>query len=175
MQLRPKKPVVEEENKSIDINAEMQGTLTFKDPVNLKINGQFKGILDTKGTLTVGNTAQVEANVSGDNIIIAGRVKGDVVAHKMLVLMPTAVLSGNISTPKLNIVEGAIFQGRCQMQTNSVDNLLNIDEVAKFLEIDLGEIERLANSGKIPATRNGNTWKFERNQIEHWAASGKVS
>jgi excisionase family DNA binding protein len=179
MQFKPKKAAPEEEtsSKSIDINAEMQGTLLFRDPVNLKINGQFKGTLDTKGTLTIGNSAHVEASITGDNIVIAGRVTGDVTAHKMLVLMPTGNLRGNISTPKLNIVEGAIFQGRCDMQTGGGDlaSLLNMDEVAKYLEIDLDEIEKLANSGKIPATRSGNTWKFERNQIETWAASGKLS
>lgn len=177
---KQKKVIQEEENKSIDINAEMQGSLIFREPVNLKINGQFKGTLDTKGTLTIGSTAQVEANINGENIIIAGKVTGDVLANKMLVLMPTAVLRGNIITPKLNIVEGAMFQGRCQMQGGTllnpdVENLLNIDEVAKYLEIDLNEIERLANTGKIPGTKSGNTWKFERTQIENWAASGKLS
>jgi len=84
--------------------------------------------------------------------------------------MPTAVLRGNISTPKLNVVEGALFQGNCQM----IDGLLNIDEVAKYLEIDMAEIEELANSGKIPGTKSGDTWKFEREQIDNWAASIKV-
>ena len=93
--------------------------------------------------------------------------------------MPTALLRGNISTPKLNIVEGAIFQGKCQMmegQENETadDNLLDIDEVAKYLEIDLNEIQTLANSGKIPGKKTGNDWKFERSQIDPWAASGRI-
>ena len=171
LNLRPKKIIVEEEeNKSIEINAQMQGSLTFKDPVNLKINGEFNGMLDTKGTLTIGEKSIVEANINGDNIVIAGRVKGDIVANKMLVLMPTAILKGNISTPKLNIVEGAIFQGRCQM----VEEYLNINEVAKYLEIELTEIEKLAASGKIPATKKGEEWHFERSQIDQWASTGMV-
>ena len=165
-----RKPQKEEDNKTIEINAQMQGTLVFNDAVNLKINGNFSGKLETKGTLTIGNTASVEANITGDNIVIAGNVKGDIAANKMLVLMPTAVLKGNISTPKLNIVEGAVFQGNCQM----MEGLLNIDEVAKYLEIDIKEIEDLANSGKIPATRNGDKWKFERVKIDQWAATGRV-
>src|SRR3989344_6258466 len=120
------------QEKTIEINAQMQGTLSFKDPVSLKINGNFQGTLDTRGTLTVGNAATVEAHITGENIVIAGRVKGDVVAKKMLVLMPTGILIGNISTPKLNIVEGALFQGQCQM----VEESLNIDELAKYLELD---------------------------------------
>ena len=101
------------EEKIIEINAQMEGTLTFADPVNLRIYGKYTGKLDARGTLTIGQTSQVEANIVGENVIIAGRVKGNVVAKKMLVLMPSAVLYGDISTPKLNIVEGAVFQGRC--------------------------------------------------------------
>lgn len=165
---KPIKP--QEEDKTVEINAQMEGTLVFSDPVNLKINGAFRGSLETKGTLTIGNTASVEANIVGENIVIAGKVKGDVTAQRMLVLMPTGSLRGNVVTPKLNIVEGAIFQGNCQM----TEDLLDIEEVAKYLEIDLKEIEQLATSGRIPGTRNGNRWKFERAQIDNWASSAKL-
>lgn len=167
----------QEEDKPVEINAQMQGSLIFKDPISLKINGEFNGSLETKGTLSIGNKAIILANISGDNIVVAGRVDGDVTAKKMLTLMPTATLKGNISTPKLNIVEGAVFQGKCQMIEKSgqvSENLLNIDEVAKYLEIDMSEIEDLANSGKIPGTRAEDGWKFERAQIDHWAASGRM-
>lgn len=176
MSLRGRKGAPEQdEDKTVEINAQMQGSLTFKDPVNLKINGEFTGTLDTKGTLAIGNKAKVSANISGDNVIIAGKVDGDILAYKMLTLMPTAVLKGNISAPKLNIVEGAIFQGKCQMMEETVSaDLLNIDEVAKYLEIEMSEIEALANSGQIPGRKSGNGWKFERSQIDHWASSGRI-
>jgi len=157
--------------KTIEINAQMQGTLSFKDPVNLKVNGNFNGTLEIKGTLTIGASAFVEAHINGENIIIAGKVRGDVIAKKMLVLMPSAVVNGNISTPKLNIVEGALFQGKCQM----MDEVMNLDEVAKYLEIDSPSILELANSGKIPASKNGDTWSFDRSKIDSWAASGMVA
>ncbi len=170
MALRDRRDNKEPEERIIEISAQMQGTLSFKDPVNLKIDGNFTGTLDTKGTLTIGSQATVEAHIHGENIVIAGKVKGDCIAKKMLVLMPTAVLTGNISTPKLNIVEGAIFQGRCQM----LEEFLDIEEVSKYLEIDQPTILELANAGKIPASRNGDSWIFERNRIDQWAASGKV-
>lgn len=172
-----REPIIDEEDKTVEINAQMQGSLIFKDPINLKINGEFNGSLEVRGTLTIGNKASIVANISGDNIIVAGKIDGDVLATKMLTLMPTAILTGDISTPKLNIVEGAIFQGKCQMmeETSKIsEDLLDINEVAKYLEIDMNEIEALANSGKIPGTKAGNGWKFERAQIDHWAASGKV-
>ena len=42
------------DEKVLEVDASMTGTLTFKDPVNLRINGRFDGTLDTKGSLTIG-------------------------------------------------------------------------------------------------------------------------
>jgi excisionase family DNA binding protein len=158
------------EEKVIEINAQMEGTLTFTDPVNLKIHGRYTGKLDTRGTLTIGSTSQVEANIVGENVIVAGKVRGNIIAKKMLVMMPSAVLHGDISTPKLNIVEGAIFQGRCHM----LEDVLTIDDLAQYLEIEISAIVELASTGKIPAIKEGDSWKFERAQIDQWASSGKV-
>ena len=156
--------------KILDVDASMQGTLSFKDPVNLRINGSFEGTLETKGNLTVGENASVKAQIVGENIIIAGRVNGDITATLRLVLLPTAVFHGEIKTPKLNIVEGAIFQGKCNM----IQDLLDADEVSKYLEIDKDSLLDWADSGKIPAIKEGENWRFERTKIEEWVASGKI-
>jgi excisionase family DNA binding protein len=168
-QLRP-----EPASKTIEINAEMHGTLAFKEDVDLKINGHFTGGLDVRGTLTVGGRAEVEADINGDNVVIAGKVKGNVSVSKMLTLMPTAELTGNISAPKLNIVEGAIFQGNCQMSAAAATEWLNIKELAVYLELDEGTIIELVRSGKIPVIRDGDILKFERSQIDTWAVAGMV-
>lgn len=155
----------------IEINTSMQGNVVFKETVDVHMNAHFKGSLEFCGTLTVGEDAEFEANIRGDSMVVSGKIRGDIVAHKLLVLMPTAVVHGNIVTPKLNIVEGAFFQGNCQM----MEDLLDITEVSRYLEIDMKEIEVLANSGKIPGKREGNSWKFQRSQIDHWASSGRIS
>lgn len=155
----------------IEINTAMQGNVIFKETVDVRLNAHFKGSLEFCGTLTVGEQAELEADVRGDSVIVSGRVRGNITAHKLLVLMPTAVVLGNIAAPKLNIVEGAVFQGNCQM----TEDLLDISEVSRYLEIEMKEIEALANSGKIPGRREGNSWKFQRSQIDHWASSGRIS
>ena len=170
MGFRDRKENKEQDEKSIEINAQMQGSLIFSDPVNLKINGKFNGQLESRGTLTIGQSASIDASINGDNIVVAGKVRGNIIAKKMLVLMPTAILTGDISTPKLNIVEGALFQGRCQM----LDDFLTIDEVSNYLEIDKPSIVELASTGKIPAVQENEQWKFERVKIDQWATSGKV-
>lgn len=155
----------------VEINTPMQGNVVFEETVDVYMNAHFKGTLEFCGTLTVGEHAELEANIRGDGVVVSGRVRGDITAHKLLVLMPTAVVYGNIAAPKLNIVEGAVFQGNCQM----LEDLLDIAEVSRYLEIDMKEIEVLANSGKIPGRREGNSWKFQRSQIDHWASSGRIS
>ena len=158
------------EDKILDVDASMQGSMTFRDPVNLRINGNFEGTLETRGNLTVGQTAMVLADIVGDNIIIGGRVKGRITAKERLTLLPTAVVDGDIFPVKLNVAEGAIFEGKCFM----LHDFLNPEELARYLEVDLNSIVEWANSGKMPGAKNGDNWKFERKVIDSWIASGKI-
>jgi len=158
------------EEKVLDVDAAMQGSLVFRDPVNLRINGKFEGTLETKGTLTIGQTAVVLADIIGDNIIIGGKVKGRITARESLTLLPTAVTEGDIYPAKLNIAEGAILEGRCSM----LQDFLNSEELARYLEVDMNSVMEWANSGKLPANKEGNNWKFERKAIDQWVASGKI-
>ena len=158
------------EEKIIDVDAAMQGTLSFKEAVNLRINGKFDGNLDTKGNLTVSHTALVFGDIVGDNVVIGGRVKGRITARERLTLLPTAVVDGEIFPVKLNVAEGAIFEGKCSM----LHDFFNPEELARYLEVDLNSIVEWANSGKMPGSKSGDNWKFERKAIDSWIASGKI-
>ncbi|TRZ48500.1 helix-turn-helix domain-containing protein [bacterium] len=158
------------EDKIMDVDVEMQGSLNFKEPVNLRINGKFQGILETKGNLTVGQAAVVIAEITGDNIVVGGRVKGRITAKERLTLLPTAMVEGDIYPAKLNIAEGAILEGRCMM----LHDFMNCEELARYLEVDLSSVMEWANSGKAPALKEGNDWKFERKAIDSWIAEGKI-
>lgn len=158
------------EEKILDVDARMQGTLSFKDPVNLRINGKFEGNLETRGNLTISQAAQVVADIVGDNIVIGGKIKGRITAKERLTLLPTAIVEGDIYPAKLNVAEGAIFEGSCSM----LHDFLNTEELARYLEVDLNSIMEWANSGKVPALKEGNEWKFERKAIDSWVAAGKV-
>jgi len=158
------------EEKTLDVDAAMQGTLSFKDPVNLRINGKFEGNLKTRGNLTIGVTAVINADIEGDNIIVGGKIKGKIIARERLTLLPQATVEGHIFPAKLNIAEGAVFQGQCTM----LHDFLNADQLAEYLEVELSSIMEWANSGKVPGTKEGNDWKFERMAIDNWIASGKI-
>lgn len=159
------------EDRTLDVDASMQGTLSFKDPVNLRINGKFEGNLDTRGNLIISSNAQVHADIVGDNIVIGGRIKGKITAKERLTLLPTAVVEGDIYPAKLNVAEGAVFEGKCSM----LHDFLDANELAKYLEVDLNSIMEWANSGKVPGHKEGSDWRFERKAIDSWVASGKIA
>jgi len=102
------------EGKIIDIETGMQGNMKFNGPINLRISGSFEGELETKGTLIIGENANVKAGIRGENINIQGKVKGDIICNR-LELSRTARLIGNVETASLVIGEGAILKGKCQM------------------------------------------------------------
>lgn len=167
-----------EAEKILDVDASMQGTLIFKDSVNLKINGRFEGVLNTKGNLMIGEEAVVSADITGESIIIAGTVKGHINALKELKLISPARVEGEISAPLLSIAEGAVFNGTCKMLTGAngavEHNILNTEDLAKYLEVDMNVVHEWANSGKLPGVREGDIWKFERSRIDEWVAQGKI-
>lgn len=158
------------EEKILDVDASMQGRLVFKDPVSMRINGKFEGTLETKGNLTIGQSALVNADILGENIVIGGRVKGRITAKERLTLLPTAIVDGDIFPARLNVAEGAILEGKCTM----LHDFLNAEELARYLEVDLNSIMEWANSGKMPGYKEGSEWRFERKSIDAWVATGKV-
>jgi excisionase family DNA binding protein len=158
------------EEKIIDVDAAMQGTLSFKDPVNLRINGKFDGNLETKGNLTISSSALVIGDIVGDNIIIGGKIKGKITAKERLTLLPSAIVNGDIYPAKLNVAEGAILEGKCCM----LHDFLNAEQLAHYLEVDLNSVLEWANTGKMPAVKEGDNWRFERKTIDGWVAAGKI-
>ncbi len=92
----------------------LSGEVTFK--AMWRIDGQFSGqVTSDDGTLIVGNSGQVDANVSVAIATINGTVNGDIVATQRIELGRTARVNGNIQTPTLLIEQGAIFDGNCRM------------------------------------------------------------
>lgn len=170
----------QEVDRVLDVDASMQGSLSFKDPVNLRINGKFEGMLNTKGNLMIGEHATVNADITGESIIIAGKVTGNIAALKELKLISPACVVGDITCPLLSIAEGAIFEGNSKMLAKAAPaepgfgTMLTAEELAKYLEVEVGVISEWVNSGKIPGMKDGDHWRFDRNRIDAWVAEGKI-
>jgi len=175
MPLRRARPEEPQEEKLLDVDASMQGNLSFKDPVRLRINGRFEGRLTTRGYLMIGEQAEVRATIEGESVFIAGRLEGDVTATQRLEIAPPGKMLGNVRTPVLIVREGAVLQGQCVMgQTAAPQGLLTVEEIARYLEVDAAAIQEWATSGRMPAVRDGSGWKFDRAKIDEWIAQEKI-
>lgn len=167
------------EEKILDVDASMQGTIAFKDPVNLRINGSFEGKLDTRGNLTIGENAKVRATIHGDRIVVAGKVKGDITATQSLSVVAPAIVEGNIATPRLSVAEGAILEGQVAMvgvkEGEAPDVNLTLKDVAQYLEVEARVVEEWARQRKIPGHEEAGDWVFKKSDIDRWIQQERVS
>ena len=84
---------------------------------NIRIEGRVNGNIKSKSKIALGHGSHVEGNIAAQNADIEGEVKGKVDIGELLVLKSTAVVHGDISTGKLVVEPGAIFNGNCRMGT----------------------------------------------------------
>ena len=97
----------------ISTNMALEGELYGEE--NIRIDGRFLGRMKLDGNILIGDTAVVEADVEGDNIVIRGTVKGSITARGHLVLASTARMLGDISAATIDIQEGSLFEGHSRM------------------------------------------------------------
>ncbi len=110
---RPAAPSESEIKTFLGQGTEFQGTLTFEGAI--RIDGKLSGEVISQDTLIVGEDAEVDAEISVGVLISRGKIKGNVKVSNRLELHDTSELRGNIATPRLLIVEGAVFHGSCEM------------------------------------------------------------
>jgi len=82
---------------------------------NIRIEGAITGDLITKSKVVLGDSAKVVGNVLAQNAEISGEIKGVIEVSEVLILKPTAIISGDIVTNKLVVENGAQFDGTCKM------------------------------------------------------------
>ena len=77
------------------------------------IDGRLEGTIELpQHELTVGPRGTLNADVLAGSVIVAGQVKGNIIASGAVTLLANASVDGDITTPHLTIVEGAHCQGR---------------------------------------------------------------
>jgi len=91
----------------------VSGKLNFDGTV--RVDGHVEGEIAAQDTLIVGERAVVTAQISGNTVVIRGKVTGDINARKRVEIRAPGKLFGNIVTPSLVIHDGVIFEGHCSM------------------------------------------------------------
>jgi cytoskeletal protein CcmA (bactofilin family) len=99
-------------------DTEFYGELSFKK--SLQINGYFEGEIASGSFLVIGEGAVVKANIKAKTVILMGTVYGNIEALTRLEIHTTGKLYGNIRTAKLQIADGVVFEGACEMIKSDV-------------------------------------------------------
>jgi cytoskeletal protein CcmA (bactofilin family) len=97
----------------VDQGAEFEGTLRLRE--SFRIDCEFRGEIFSEGTVTIGESAGIQADIQAREVVIAGAVVGNVKASRQLVLRSGARLHGDVETPCFELEKGAFFNGHTRM------------------------------------------------------------
>ena len=117
---RPAEPPRVESQRAVDVatigkSVVVRGELSGSE--DLYVDGSVEGSISLRGqSLTIGPNGQVRANLEARNVIVHGKVDGNITASDRVDLRKSASLTGDISTARVAIEDGAYFKGTIDIQ-----------------------------------------------------------
>jgi len=93
-------------SKGLSIKGEITGT------ESLFIDGKVEGSINIPGNrVTVGKNGQVTASISAREIVVLGKLKGNVSATDRVDIRAEGALTGDVAAARISIEDGAFFKG----------------------------------------------------------------
>ncbi len=77
----------------------------------LLIDGEVEGSVESHSVLTVGPNGKVRANIKAREVIVFGKVQGNVNVVEKIAIREQGSLVGDIKTAGISIDDGAYFKG----------------------------------------------------------------
>jgi cytoskeletal protein CcmA (bactofilin family) len=92
--------------KSLVVKGEVSGS------ESLYIDGKVEGAINLPGNrVTVGRNGQVSANITAREIVVLGKVRGNVSASDRVDIRSEGSLTGDVTAQRISIEDGAFFKG----------------------------------------------------------------
>ena len=104
---------------------EFEGTLTFNEGA-VRIDGKFKGKVNTKDTLIIGETGSIAAEITAGTVICKGKIEGTISASKKVELVSSSHVIGDVRTPVLTMEVGSVLDGNCHMSENEENKIIEL-------------------------------------------------
>ena len=93
-------------SKGLSIKGEITGT------ESLFIDGKIEGSINIPGNrVTVGKNGVVNASISAREIVVLGKLKGNVTATDRVDIRAEGALTGDVAAARISIEDGAFFKG----------------------------------------------------------------
>ena len=86
---------------------------------SMRIDGSIEGQLDVKGDILIGEKGKVKGGVKAENIILGGKIEGDVIARGRFELTSTGSINGDVACATITVEEGGLLDGNFKMAKNA--------------------------------------------------------
>lgn len=97
--------------KSVLVKGELSGS------EDLYLDGEVEGSIELRDhSLVIGPNGRIRANISAREVVVHGRVEGNVNASERAELKKSCVLIGDVSTQRIVIEDGAFFKGSVDLK-----------------------------------------------------------
>jgi cytoskeletal protein CcmA (bactofilin family) len=98
------------EQASISKGLAIKGEITGSE--SLFIDGKVEGSISIPGNrVTVGRNGQVNASINAREIVVLGKLKGNVSATDRVDIRAEGALTGDVAAARISIEDGAFFKG----------------------------------------------------------------
>jgi cytoskeletal protein CcmA (bactofilin family) len=82
----------------------------------VRIEGRVKGTVRAGAQVLIGQGAQLEGDLHTKEAVVGGDVIGSIHATERVELQPTASVTGNITTPRIAVLEGGKVSGEVRIE-----------------------------------------------------------
>lgn len=100
--------------KTVVIRGELKGS------EDLIVDGHLEGTISlSEGRLTIGPTANVAADLTAKDVLIMGKLQGNIVATGRVELRAGSVVEGDVHALRLAVEDNAVFRGKVDLTQGS--------------------------------------------------------
>ena len=97
----------------VEVTSQIKGDIVSK--ADFRIDGSLEGSLKTTGKLIIGKEGKIIGEVHCSNADVEGKFSGQLLVADSLTLKATSNVVGEVSTNKLIVETGALFNATCSM------------------------------------------------------------
>ena len=114
----PRNAVATAEQATIGRTVVIKGEITGSEP--LYIDGRVEGSINIPDNrVTVGRSGSVSADISAKEVVIMGKVQGNLVCGDRVDIRSEGSLTGDVVAPRISVEDGAFLKGAVDIQKST--------------------------------------------------------